>query len=240
MNNEAAILFYLFIGIFSITAVITLLGILGILKNIKEKYLNALFGAVILEVVAVVIISYKQLDFKCETDAVINKFLVGITTTELSKQEEKIDFLLNYLTESKKIKSDYDTLLKKYSAISEGKSLQLNKPGKEYLSKIIRLREITRNEMDGTSINLVFNTEKKAEVFRLLKEIFTTLGKLDPSKDLTNNYITDTYISFLKNYRINDKLISTNTEGIFTGVYVTDYTTSLMLRAYLEKFYPVK
>ena len=59
---EQHILFWIFIGIFAISAAITLLGITNVLK-IRDKYLNALFTALILEVVAVVLLLFKNSDY---------------------------------------------------------------------------------------------------------------------------------------------------------------------------------
>ncbi|MDB5087408.1 MAG: hypothetical protein JWR09_1402 [Mucilaginibacter sp.] len=53
------ILFYVFISIFSATALITLLGIIGWL-NIKEGYLNKLFYSLIVEVIGGIIALFKS------------------------------------------------------------------------------------------------------------------------------------------------------------------------------------
>ena len=56
-------LFWIFIAIFSLTAIITLLGITGVIKTIKDNYLNALFTALILEVIAAVVLLFQNTDF---------------------------------------------------------------------------------------------------------------------------------------------------------------------------------
>lgn len=53
-DTQRAIIFAVFVGIFCITAVITLLGIIGKLK-IREGYLKALFSALILQVIGIII-----------------------------------------------------------------------------------------------------------------------------------------------------------------------------------------
>jgi len=53
-ENQRAILFAVFVGIFCVTAIITLLGITGKLK-IREGYLKALFSALILQVIGIII-----------------------------------------------------------------------------------------------------------------------------------------------------------------------------------------
>ena len=56
MNTK--VLFYVFIVIFSVTAVITLLGIIGYV-NIKEGYLNKLFYSLIIEVIGGIVALFK-------------------------------------------------------------------------------------------------------------------------------------------------------------------------------------
>lgn len=243
MNNQTTLLFYLFIGIFSITAIITLLGITGVLKNIKDKYLNALFSALILEVVAAVIFSYKQMDFACDSEMLLDKFIAKTSRVDLQSKSDKVDYLEEIITEYHAIKPEYESLSLKMIDLEtklENCNLELTEVDKTYYMKIIKLRKITRNEMDGTSINLIFNQGNKKDVFLILEQIFTTLGKIDPHMEMSDSYLTNTYIKFLKQYGLQEKLISTNEEGAYTGVYLTDYATSIMIRAYLEKFYPVK
>ena len=59
------VLFFTFIGIFLATAIVTLLGITEQI-SINEKYLNGLFAALLLEVVAVIIGLFKKADFLAE------------------------------------------------------------------------------------------------------------------------------------------------------------------------------
>jgi hypothetical protein len=242
MANQSIVLFYLFIGIFSITAIITLLGITGVLKSIKDKYLNAMFSALILEVVAAVILSYKQMDFNCDGDALIEKLIVKSGMTDMKLKDDKIEYLTNLITEYREFKPEYDTqriVIEELNRSLAACNQELTNVDKSYYMKIIRLRLIIKNELDGTSINLVFDQENKGQVFAILEQVFKTLGKVDPNKELTPDYITSLYVSFLKYYGLQDKLISTNENGQYTGVYLTDYITSIMIRAYLEKFYPI-
>jgi hypothetical protein len=67
------ILFYSFIAIFVATAVITLLGIAGRIK-IQPRFLNRLFVALVLELVAAVIGLFVATDFFGEPDAPIPDF----------------------------------------------------------------------------------------------------------------------------------------------------------------------
>lgn len=242
MNTQAALLFYLFIGIFSITAIITLLGITGVLKSIKDKYLNALFGALILEVVAAVILSYKQIDIGSGSDAI--EPLIELLGDEKTDSEVKnIALLESTIKDAIQLEVDNIVLnekIKELENILNTKGEEHSYSDKEFLMYIITLREITRNEMDGTSINLVFNRAEKKKVFDILEQVFMSLGKVDPGVVITPDYLTSVYVKFLSKYSLEDKLVSINENGAYTGVYLTDYVTSLMIRAYLEKFYPIK
>jgi hypothetical protein len=60
MNISARVLFYVFISIFVVTAIITLLGITGSgLVTIKEGYLDKLFYSLIVEVIAGIVALFK-------------------------------------------------------------------------------------------------------------------------------------------------------------------------------------
>ena len=243
--DKPTLLFYLFIAIFSVTAIITLLGITNVIKSIKDKYLNALFSALILEVVAAVILSYKQMDFNCDSDMLVDKFIAkaGAIDIDIDTKDGKVDYLTSIISEYQIIKPEYNTQSNKISELEKSLAAcnqELTDADRSYYMKIIKLRLIAKNEMDGTSINLVFNQISKNEVFTILEKVFITLGKIDPSVDVTPDYIVRIYVKFLNYYGLQEKLISTNDEGNYTGVYLTDYVTSMMIRAYLEKFYPIK
>jgi hypothetical protein len=60
MNVFAKVLFYVFISIFVLTAIITLLGIAGSgLVTIKEGYLNKLFYSLVVEVIGGIVALFK-------------------------------------------------------------------------------------------------------------------------------------------------------------------------------------
>ena len=242
MNSQTSLLFYLFIAIFSVTAIITLLGITGVLKGIKDKYLNALFGALILEVVSAVVLSYKQIDLGDQSPELINHLIELLEEDKEDSFDKNVDELKHRISDYTNIKTNHDSLVLVVSKLEE-QLLQLGEEhehsDKEFLMHIITLREITRKEMDGTSINLVFNRQEKTKVFNTLEQIFMSLGKIDPTQEMTPVYLTNVYIKFLTTYGLKEKLVSVNESGTYTGVYLTDYVTSLMVRAYLEKFYPV-
>jgi hypothetical protein len=60
-------LYYSFLGIFVLTAIVTLLGVLGVVP-IKDTHLNLLLGAFILELAVAVISLFKRTDFFTQED----------------------------------------------------------------------------------------------------------------------------------------------------------------------------
>ncbi len=180
------VLFWTFIGIFSITAIITLLGITGVLKSIKERYLNVLFTSLILEVVAAVLILFKSTDFSSEVNysSLFEKAGIadesalsdpeGYILTQLTENDknsealQQIDSLSELLTKSRKLLEE-----------CEGEVGQLDK---SFFTKMSRLR-ILMYDFDGF-ITLNYKENGKKEVYRLLASIFESLQKVPSEKDL--------------------------------------------------------
>ena len=72
------VIFWIFIAIFTATAIITLLGVTNIIKSIKEKYLTVLVSSLIVEVVGAVVISYNQIDFGPNANNVIDRLTTDL------------------------------------------------------------------------------------------------------------------------------------------------------------------
>lgn len=179
-------LFWTFIGIFSITAIITLLGITGVLKSIKERYLNVLFTSLILEVVAAVLILFKSTDFTSganysslfEKAGIADESALadpeGYILSKLSENsknsdaQEQRDSLSQLLAQSRKLLED-----------CEGEVGQLDK---SFFTKMSRLR-ILMYDFDGF-ITLNYKENGKKEVYKLLASIFESLQKVPSEKDL--------------------------------------------------------
>lgn len=240
---EQKALFWIFVAIFSVTAVITLLGITGVLKGIKEKYLNALFTALILEVIAAVIIVFRGFDFnppKEHTGPDLGQIIskAGLASS-LSPEEDQENFILTQMKaglELPHLKKQLDSLVQvlkaKEEALQQLKS-QYDELDKSFYSKIIRLRQHI-HQYDGF-INIAFQENNKEEVYLLLAHILETLGKAnndtpffrDEARSKVNAAaIKKTYIAFRETY---GKLTESS-----DYIYVTEYDTIQMIHAYLK------
>ncbi len=89
---RADLLFYVFLSIFVITAIVTLLGIVGLVK-IPKSYLRALFTSLILEVVAGVVALYKVevINAIPQSESVVRDFYASIAKHEYDHAYELID-----------------------------------------------------------------------------------------------------------------------------------------------------
>ncbi len=236
---EIKTIIWIFIGIFSITAVITLLGITNVLKGIKEKYLNKLFYTLIIEVVIAVVAVFKGVDFNNEgiqLNTLLHRAKMADTfeseqdradyIVEQLKQSTKVPELTGQLTaaqaENKAQEAKYNGL--KFKLDSCGKSL--NKIEKSFYSKIINLREQISNY--SGFINLKYKPQEKTEVFAILRDIFEILGTLKDGED--------DIVSIQRLYKQFELDYGLYKEG---ELIVTEYETSILIRAYLKKAYPV-
>ncbi|MEP1778347.1 hypothetical protein, partial [Reichenbachiella sp.] len=145
------IIFYVFIVIFSITAIITFLGITNVIKSMNAKYLNGMFAALILEVVAAVILSYKQIDFTCQTEEVVMRLTKKTTgIPENSTMEERISLLETRLSENENSDGKVGDLNRKVASLEEALSNcqqtegtandEISTLDKVFYSNVIKLR----------------------------------------------------------------------------------------------------
>ncbi|HMQ49479.1 MAG TPA: hypothetical protein PKA00_18525 [Saprospiraceae bacterium] len=241
--TEQKALFWIFVAIFTVTAVITLLGITGVLKNIKEKYLNALFTALILEVIAAVIVVFRGFDFNStpvnngpDLSQIISK--AGLASS-LSPEEDKENFILTQMKaglELPQLKKQLDSLVQvlktKEEALQQLQS-EYDELDKSFYSKIIRLRQHI-HQYDGF-VNIAFQENEKEEVYVLLASILETLGRAtndspvyqDEARTQVNKAaVKKTYIAFREEY---GKLTESK-----DYIYVTEYDTIQMIHAYLK------
>lgn len=244
-------LFWIFLAIFSLTAIITLLGITGVIKTIKENYLNALFTALILEVVAAMVLLFQNTDFLAGPvdegpclEEVINR--AGLTA-KVSDAVDPSDFLVEQLKQLSvldAVKGDQDqlvsqlqerdSLLKAANAEIEALEAELKELGQQFYTKITRLRNYISQY--GGFINLAWRAEDKAPVYRLLIEIFGDMGLIQDESTLYQggdrtqiNYsaVQDIYKSYKAS--LQQKMDSN------TKIYVGEYDTILFIRTYLNQ-----
>ncbi len=234
---EKQTLFWLFIGIFAITAIITLLGITGVIKTIKEKYLNTLFTALILEVVGAVFLLFQGFDFtenSADLSAIISK--AGLSPPE--KVELQEDFIVEKLAEIpklKKITAENEqlkkTITEKEQEIAKIKG-DAGRFDQNFYSNIIKLDDAIA-AYPGKSINIGFQSEKKEAVYQLLVKIFGDLGKIrdgdpifDVNQQVNKPLIRKVYIDFRASY---GRIVLNDGK-----VFLDEYDVSQLVKYFLE------
>ncbi|GEM_PF-1374875 len=244
-------LFWIFIIIFSLTAIITLLGITGVIKTIKENYLNALFTALILEVVAAVVLLFQNTDFltspvadgPCLEEVITRSGL----TAQAGQAADASDFLVEQLKRLSVLDAatgdqallaaqlqERDSLLEVANAEIEALETELQQLGQQFYTKITKLRNYISQY--GGFINLAWRAEEKASVYRLLIEIFGDMGLIQDESTL---YIGEgrAQINFaaVRSIYKEYKASLQQTVDSDTKVYVGEYDTILFIRTYLNQ-----
>lgn len=236
------IIFYIFIIIFSITAIITFLGITNIIKTIRTRYLNALFAALVLEVVAAVIFTYKQIDFSCKEDERIAYLCEDVLEINPNDDnEKKVRFLKTLIDSQKSAVSQVEIInreLQQCRGDLERAGTDLDRLDRVFYSNVIKLR-LVADTIRGNTINLIWEQDKKQVVYDLLWEIFKELGYLSPNDRKSVDYIINKYIDFTRQNGIQDKRLFTNDAGQFTQILIDEYATTIFLRKYLNLKYPL-
>ncbi|WP_422361974.1 hypothetical protein [Reichenbachiella sp.] len=248
-TDQLNIVFYVFIGIFSITAILTFLGITGVIKSIQPKHLNALFAGLILEVVSAVIFTYKQIDFSCQTENVIDELGENVVgwpiESELDHKVAKLEEALvdgqTSALEVKRLANERDQLKTKLDTCEESQSstnTELTTLDKVFYSNVIKLRIISE-KFRGRTINLIWDKANKGEVYQTLGQIFLDLGHVGPNDQLSDDYIIAKYIKFANDSGW-DYLLKKNETGDYNQVLLDEYATTIFLRKYLNQRYPLK
>ena len=252
MNSQESTLFWIFVIIFSITAIITLLGITGVIKTIKERYLNALFTALILEVVGAVVLLFRQVDVNEDInngpclENVINR--AGLAA-KLPEGVDLDDFLVEQLKRGgnlasyQAMKDSLSTVLSSAQASLTEKDAKIrqlesdmNKMGQRVYAKITRLHEIIPTY--GSTINLNWNFEdgSKDEVYKLLIDVFGEMGLIASSSDVYNDEaksqikykaVQKVYLDYRQNWGF--PAFPDN------GVYLDEASVVHFLQTYLKK-----
>ncbi len=191
---EQSILFWIFIAIFALSAVITLLGITNVLK-IRDKYLNALFTALILEVIAVVVLLFKNSEY-FNPGANLDR-LITEASLSLPDQTDPAYFIVENLKEAGKIgqiSRQLDSLETELANCSNQLDVtirDMEEINEAFYTKVIRLRgQIPKYQ---GSINLAFRQDTKTDLFQLLVDILSDMGEV-ASESLVKN--TDGTINF--------------------------------------------
>lgn len=236
---EQKTLFWLFIGIFAVTAIITLLGITGVLKNIKEKYLNTLFTALIMEVVAGILLMFQAYNLP-NTQLNIAGLLqeAGVEVTGDVKAQKQL--LIRHLTAGitlPKIEAEKKvlevTVATKDKLIADCNG-SLGEKENRFYKNILRLNALTTQYMGG-NINLGFEPDKKEEVYQILLEVFNELGEfrdgdavyLEDGKTMNKTFVRELYAKFRERYG--------RSAEEFDNIYLDKFDVSQMFKTYLDK-----
>ncbi|WP_456457684.1 hypothetical protein [Reichenbachiella sp.] len=248
-TDQLNIVFYVFIGIFSITAILTFLGITGVIKSIQPRHLNALFAGLILEVVSAVIFTYKQIDFTCQTETIIDRLGTKVVDwpikSELDQKVAKLEEVLvneqKNTVEIQRLSKERDQLkaiLDTCKVSQSNTNTELTTLDKVFYSNVIKLRIISE-KFRGRTINLIWDQANKSEVYQTLGQIFLDLGYVGPNDELSDDYIIAKYIKFAKDSGW-DYLLKKSESGDYNQVLLDEYATTIFLRRYLNQKYPLK
>lgn len=216
--GEKEILFWIFIVIFSITAIITLLGITGVIKTIKERHLNVLFTSLILEVVVAVVALFNATSFwgtNTNQASMINyNYLleeVGLDTMNDEKTAKRIvhEKLRKPTSTPTSTNNNVDSIMAVLTTAQAELNAcrgDLNEINRSFFTKTLRLRK-KLIEYDGF-INLGFKIEEKKEIYKLLATIFDELqlGKNENTfynldKTVNTDAVRHQYTMLKKQYR---------------------------------------
>jgi hypothetical protein len=226
MNMESA-LFYVVLFLFLCTGIVTLLGIIQKV-SIEKRYLNGLFGALILELVAAVLYLFSNTDFFAKKipvgDCLIAKSEVPKAFHDKNKAE-LVNLLNTYVDDLKKLK-EYETeieRLKQTIADYEVCQNELIRLQKQFLVKMANLN--SKISEWGTSVNFRWNSEDKKQVAFMLQEAFKEIGFMS-HQEVPNNDPEVAY-QLLVRYQ--------NEKNFYKVGFLTSEVIAFIIRDYLSK-----
>lgn len=218
------ILFWIFIVLFSVTAIITLLGITGVIKTIKDNYLNALFTALIIEVIAAVVGAFKGMDL--EQAAKIPPKIFEKTHLEASGDiHEDTQNIIEAILESDKNKAlvlEIDSLKRMLDECAGS----LKEMDKDFYSYIIKLRN-AMNEYPERSINIAYQPENKQKELELIKNVFIILDEFENPGNISQIQIQEEWVEFKKRHGRDQQ----------NKYHILEYDINLLVRDFLNKYY---
>lgn len=218
------ILVWIFFSIFSVTAIITLLGITGVIKTIKDKYLNALFTALILEVVAAVIGVFKGMDMQ-QMQNIPTRVFEETHLVATNNLHEDVHRIIEAIKKSEQVEYFKDEKEKVSQQLAECKG-SLSALDKDFYSYIIRLRNAMANYPER-SINIFYQPENKQEEYKLLKEIFIILDEFENPNSVSNVQVLNEWVAFKTRHG----------RAEVNKYHILEYDITLLVRDFLNKFY---
>jgi len=184
---ETQILMYIFIGVFAITALLTLAGIAGWLK-MEEKYLKPLYRLLILEVVGFILAfmwqSYIRRDGMIDHARVANKAgLLGSVPAELDALENWLEGHFERSAEYEQINSQVNDLRSRYELLQSECERDNGCPDAFYQN--IESLIAFLSQYYGF-INLDFEEKEKDEVYIVLARLLNNLRIIERDDMFSN------------------------------------------------------
>lgn len=257
--DKGTVLFIVFLIIFSATAVITLLGITHVIKNIRPRYLNALFTALILEVVAAVILTYKQMDYGEASFGVVQELFDIAPIKEKGdslSEEQKGKALIQFMGEVKENPPDsaiarmarlqlFERRVRALNDSLKSSHPEMSEQFARFYDWIVELQAFI-NQFAGNNINLVYRPAKKKEAFELMHKVLETIApfstreseSLEAGKVKLSDFIVRKYVRYLKNrlgIDTSSTLLSKDENGYWREVILNRYTIRSFVRTYVDK-----
>ena len=186
------VIFWIFLGIFAITAIITLLGITNVIKGIKDKYLTALFTSLILEVIGGMVVLFNSFDYS-ETKYIPASIYSETTVDSSDNVENDIRQIIELIHAGEEHNNNKDRIAEEVADLNQ----QLDKYEEDFYSRIIELDALRFKYKK--SINMRHGIEEKELVFGLLHEIFMGLDRLDESNNAPD-VVAKEWIEFKKQF----------------------------------------
>jgi len=210
-----------------------------VIKSIKEKYLNTLFTALILEVIAAVFLIFKGFDFaenKIDLAAIISD--AGLTApTEAEKHEGFIvDQLASTLTipqlqaDNTQLQNNLTDKEKLIAALEEAN----RDKGTSFYSTITELDhkiDFYKENGLGRSINLLFEPSEKEDVY---KHLVTTFGYIDKISEGDGSINADKTVNKSRIQKIYSQFKATYSADSTRFYYISEYDLSQMVKAKLK------
>ena len=234
--DKESILFYVVVSIFAVTAVVTILGLIQKV-SIEKQYLNKLFTALILELVATVIYMAANMDISSQANIQDH----DPSEQSISQIEDSAvkQFILTLPLDIQGSVTDVrEKLSKKYDGFSasqvqlklaEEKIISLEKQSADkdgFLNKVSELENI-RLKLDNT-INLEHNMSRKHNVYLLIQKLLQRIGHYQGENDGDAVKTQEA----LKNYKMSvgledDRYLMTVTQQTIIFI-VRDYANTLL------------
>lgn len=217
--SYAQVLFFVFMAVFISTTIVTLLGIVGLLKKIKDTHLNQLFKALILESIAAVVLLFINTDF---SERSANDFIQKDLELDKKNVFEAREYIKEQFIQAEKCErcqKELDNCLESLERC-EGDISEIER---SFYAKIARLR-VEMTHYEGAFININYRARDKEKVYDLLRQIFEILGYIE-DEDVTNDELKEVYRRFQE-----------ERASVSDPYHIWRSDIALMVRYFLDKY----